>query len=154
MAELAGVGHFAVQFAKAKGARVFTAVADRDIGFARELGADTVIDNHRQCFKEIARDIDVVLDSLAGETQERSWSVLKPGGIIVSTMSAPNQDTARERQARGTRFLAEPKGEQLAEIARIIDAREVGPVVAGVFPFSEVQAAQRSLEQGGYEARS
>ena len=149
-----GVGHFAVQFAKAKGAQVFTTVADRDIGFARELGADEIIDYQHQRFEEIAHDIDLVFDLIAGETQERSWSVLKPGGIIVSTLSQPNEETARERQARGSRFLAEPNSDQLGEIARLIDDGSVRPVVAAVFPLAEVQAAHRKVEQGGLRGKA
>ncbi len=141
-----GVGHFAVQIAKAHGAWVATTVSDRDIGFARELGADEVIDYRHQRFERAVADIDVVLDLIGGETQERSWSILEPGGIIVSTVQEPDQDTARERQARGVRFLAEPNAAQLEAIARLIDANEIRPSVAAVFDLDQVQEAHRALE--------
>lgn len=142
-----GVGHFAIQVAKAKGAWVATTVSDRDVGFARELGADEVIDYRHQRFEHAVGDIDVVLDLIGGETQERSWSVLHPGGIIVSTVQEPDQDTARERQARGTRFLVEPNAAQLESIARLIDADKIRPSVAAVFTLDQVRDAHRALEQ-------
>ena len=75
-----GVGHFAIQFAKVKGATVLTTVSGQNLDFARELGADRAIDYQSQRFEEIARDVDLVLDLVGGQTQERSWSVLKRGG--------------------------------------------------------------------------
>jgi NADPH:quinone reductase-like Zn-dependent oxidoreductase len=142
-----GVGHFAIQIAKAKGAWVATTVSDRDVGFARELGADEVIDYRHQRFERAVSGIDVVLDLIGGETQERSWSVLHPGGIIVSTVREPDQDTARERQARGTQFLVEPNAAQLEAIARLIEEDKVRPSVAAVFTLDQVRDAHRALEQ-------
>ncbi len=141
-----GVGHFAMQIAKAHGAWVATTVSDRDIGFARDLGADEVIDYRHQRFEQAVGDIDLVLDLIGGETQERSWSVLDPGGTIVSTVQEPDQDTARERQARGTRFLVEPNAAQLAGIARLIDADKICPSIAAVFELDQVRDAHRALE--------
>jgi NADPH:quinone reductase-like Zn-dependent oxidoreductase len=83
-----GVGHFAVQFAKTRGDTVLTTVSGRDLNFVRELGADRAIDYQSQRFEEMASDIDLVFDLVAGETQERSWSVLKRGGILVSTLGS------------------------------------------------------------------
>ncbi len=148
-----GVGHFAVQFAKARGATVLTTVAGDDLGFARELGADQAIDYKSQRFEDLARDIDVVLDLIGGETQDRSWSVLKPGGIIVSTLTKPDEAKARQHGARGTNFMAHTNAEQLAEIGRLIDEGKVRPFIAGVFPFDIVQAAQRRLEQGNVRGK-
>jgi NADPH:quinone reductase-like Zn-dependent oxidoreductase len=148
-----GVGHFAVQFAKARGATVLTTVAGDDRGFARELGADEAIDFKTQRFEDLARDIDVVLDLIGGETQERSWSVLKPGGIIVSTLTEPSKDKAQQHGARGTHFMAHPNAEQLAEIGRLIEDGKARPFVAAVFPLDVVQAAQRRLEQGNVRGK-
>jgi NADPH:quinone reductase-like Zn-dependent oxidoreductase len=142
-----GVGHFAVQIAKARGAWVAATVSDRDVGFARELGADEVIDYRHQRFERAVGDIDLVLDLVGGETQERSWSVLRPGGIIVSTVQEPDQDTARERQARGTRFLVEPNAAHLEAIARLIEADKLRPSVAAVFALDRVREAHQALEQ-------
>ncbi len=142
-----GVGHFGVQIAKARGAWVAATAAGRDIGFVRDLGADEVVDYRHQRFEQAVRDIDIVLDLIGGETQERSWSVLKPGGVIVSTVQDPDRETARERQARGTRFLVEPNAAQLAEIGRLIDEGKIRPTVSAVFGLDQVQEAHRALEQ-------
>jgi NADPH:quinone reductase-like Zn-dependent oxidoreductase len=143
-----GVGHFAVQFAKARGAHVITTVSRDDLDFARSLGADDVIDYKAQRFEDVARDIDVVYDLIGGETQDRSWSVLKPGGIIVSTLSQPSEEKARAHQARGMRYMAQPNGAQLREIGRLIEDGKVRPVVTQTFPLLQVRAAQEALERG------
>ena len=148
-----GVGHFAVQFAKAHGAHVATTVSTADIAFARELGADQVIDYKRQRFEDEAGEVDLVLDLIAGETQDRSWSVLRRGGALVSTLSEPSAERARERGVRGLRYMVRPSGEQLNEIARLINAGKVRPVVAETFPLDQAAAAQRRLEQGGVRGK-
>jgi len=144
-----GVGSFAVQFAKSCGAYVFATVSGGDMDFVRELGADQPIDYKTTRFEDVARDIDLVLDLIGGETQERSWSVLKPGGIMVSTLTQPSEEKARQHKARGVRFMAQPNGEQLNEIGRLIETWQVKPAVTAIFPFGQVQEAERRLEEGG-----
>jgi NADPH:quinone reductase-like Zn-dependent oxidoreductase len=142
-----GVGHFAVQFARSVGATVLTTVSGQDADFVRELGADRAIDYKSERFEEIARDIDLVYDLIAGETQQRSWSVLKDGGRLVSTLSEPSQEEAARRHVRALRYTARPDGAQLAEIARLIEQRKVRPVVDMTFPMTEAARAQEHLEQ-------
>jgi NADPH:quinone reductase-like Zn-dependent oxidoreductase len=142
-----GVGHLAVQFAKAKGAFVATTVSGQDVAFARTLGADQVIDYKTQRFEDEVRDVDMVFDLVGGDTQERSWAVLKPGGILVSTLTEPSADQARSHQARGTRYTAQVNAAQLGEIGRLIDAGQVRPHVQAVFPLPEAARAQATLEQ-------
>ena len=84
-----GVGHFAIQFAKAKGARVLTTVSTNNLEFARSLGADVVIDYQSQRFEEHARELDMVFDLIDGDTRERSWKLLKRGGVLVTTLTEP-----------------------------------------------------------------
>lgn len=122
-----GVGHFAIQFAKAKGAKVFTTVSAQNIDFVRQLGADHAIDYQSQRFEEVVRDVDLVLDLVGGETRERSWSVLKPGGILVSALGEPSPEKAAEHRARGVGFRAHADGAQLAEIGRLLDRAKSGP---------------------------
>lgn len=81
-----GVGHFAIQFAKAKGAHVATTASEQDLEFVRSLGADVAIDYRNQRFEDEVQNIDLVFDLIAGETQERSWAVLREGGTLVSTL--------------------------------------------------------------------
>lgn len=141
-----GVGHLAVQFAKAKGAHVITTVSGQDIDFVRGLGADQAIDYKAERFEDAVRDIDLVFDLIAGETQRRSWSVLKPGGALVSTLQQPDEATAQQHRVRATNYMAHPDADQLGEVGRLIDQRKVRVHVDRVFPLAEVQQAQRHVE--------
>lgn len=141
-----GVGHLAVQIAKAHGAFVATTVSGQDLDFARELGADQAIDYKSERFEEVVEPVDLVLDLIAGETQELSWKVLKPGGALVSALQEPSQELARRHQARGLRFLYRPDGGQLAEIGRLIDEGRIRVHVERSFPLDRVAEAQRQLE--------
>src|SRR4051812_32425575 len=115
-----GVGHFAVQFAKAKGARVLTTVSTDNVEFARSLGADVVIDYKTQRFEDHASDLDMVFDLIDGETRERSWGLLRQGGTLVSTLSAPSQETANKFGVRALRYTVEADGGELAGIADLV----------------------------------
>lgn len=141
-----GVGHFAIQFAKVKGATVFTTVSGRDLDFARELGADRAIDYRSERFEDIARGFHVVFDLVGGETQDRSWSVLKPGGILVSTLGQPSPETAAQHKVRAVGYMAKPNAAQLAEIGRLIDDDKVRPVIAERFPLTEARTAEERQE--------
>jgi NADPH:quinone reductase-like Zn-dependent oxidoreductase len=143
-----GVGHFAIQFAKVKGATVYTTVSGDDREFARELGADQAIDYRTERFEEIVRGVDVVFDLVGGETQDRSWSVLKPGGILVSTLGQPPQDKAAQYKVRAAGYMAQPNAAQLAEIGRLIDDGKVHPVIAETFPLAEARRAEERQEHG------
>src|SRR2546430_9698080 len=90
-----GVGHFAVQLAKWKGAYVIATASTKNQELLRELGADETIDYTRQRFEDVARNIDIVLDPIGGDTQERSWQVLKKGGILLSVVEPPSADKAK-----------------------------------------------------------
>lgn len=142
-----GVGHFAVQFAKAHGATVVTTVAAEDLDFARALGADRAIDYKAERFEEVARDIDLVFDLISGDTQARSWGVLKPGGILVSTLGQPSRAEAARHHVRTTGYMAHPSADQLAEIARLIDEGRVRPVVETTYPFSRATEAERRQQE-------
>ncbi|MBI1182494.1 MAG: zinc-binding dehydrogenase [Alphaproteobacteria bacterium] len=142
-----GVGHFAVQFAREKGARVHVTVSERDVEFARRLGADEVIDYRSERFEDRARDMDLVFDLIAGDTQQRSWSVLKPGGTMVSTLGPPSEDEARAHHARGVGYMAEPNGGQLAAIGRMIEAGSVVPEIDATFPFDDARAAETHKQE-------
>lgn len=148
-----GVGHFAVQLAKARRAQVITTVSEKHVAFARELGADQVIDYTKQPFEELVRDVDMVFDLIGGETQDRSWRVLRKGGILVSTLAAPSQEKAREYGVRGTRYTVEESGADLHEIAALIDAGQVTPKINKTFVLREAAAAQEYVEQGHMEGK-
>lgn len=144
-----GVGHFAVQFAKVRGATVIATASQRDLAWVRRLGADQVIDYKNRRFEDETGDIDLVLDLIGGETQERSWAVLKRrGGAIVSTLVEPSPAQARKHHARGLRMVVVVKSRQLDEIARLVVARRVRVTVSKVFPLAKARQAHEVLENG------
>jgi NADPH:quinone reductase-like Zn-dependent oxidoreductase len=143
-----GVGHFAIQFAKAKGARVLTTVSTDNVAFARGLGADVVIDYKTQRFEEQAQDLDMVFDLIDGETRERSWRLLKRGGILVSTLTEPSQDTAARHGVRALRYTVEADGGELCEIAELVASGRVKPHVQRTFPLDEARQALAAVEHG------
>ena len=134
-----GVGTFAVQLARRRGARVTGTASAANRDFVRSLGADEVIDYRAERFEGVVRDVDVVFDTVGGETLERSWGVLKPGGRLV-TVAASGERTTDER-VRAAYFIVEPSRAQLAEIARLIDGGALRPVVGAVFPLAEARQA-------------
>jgi NADPH:quinone reductase-like Zn-dependent oxidoreductase len=148
-----GVGHFAIQFAKAKGAHVITTVSENHIEFVREIGADEVVDYKKQKFEDMVREVDVVLDLIGGETRERSWPVLKMGGILVSTMMEPFNEKPRELGMRAARYTVQENGEDLRDIASLIDAGKVKPKISKVFDFHEVGSAFEYVEKGDTEGK-
>src|SRR5436309_318377 len=144
-----GVGHFAVQFAKWKGAYVFATASTKNQELLRKLGVDEPIDYTQKRFEDIARRIDIVLDTLGNETQERSWSVLKKGGVLVSLVQPPSEEKAKELGVRAALLGAQPSGAQLAEIAKIIDSGELAPIIDRILPLSEARRAHE-LSQSGH----
>jgi NADPH:quinone reductase-like Zn-dependent oxidoreductase len=143
-----GVGHMAVQFARARGATVFATASTDDVEFVRGLGADQVIDYKKQRFDDLVRDLDLVYDLIGGETQERSWPLLKKGGTLVCTVAEPPQDKAQAHGVRALRYTAQPRGDQLREIDALIQSGKVKPHVARKYAFGEAKEALKALEQG------
>jgi NADPH:quinone reductase-like Zn-dependent oxidoreductase len=143
-----GVGHFAIQFAKAKGAYVITTVSGENVDFVRRLGTDEVIDHKKQRFENKVREVDMVFDLIGGETEDRSWGVLKKGGILVSTLTLPSQEKAKAHGVRGMRYTAEASGSELGEIAGLIDAGKVKPTISKTFPLRDAVSALQVVEQG------
>ena len=141
-----GVGHFAIPLAKAEGAYVATTVSSEDKEFALALGADQVIDYKSERFEDEVPEIDLVLDLVAGDVQERSWAVLKDGGTIVSTLARPSERQANIHHARGVNYVAQPDGAELAHIGRLIDEGKVRPHVQSKYPLEQAAAAQDKLE--------
>lgn len=141
-----GVGHFAVQFAKDAGAHVSVTARAEDRDLLLKWGADDVIDYKSGRFEDQVRDIDLVLDLVAGETQQRSWKVLKEGGRIVSTLQPPSQIEASHRHATAGAFLTAPNSDELAEIGRLIDDGRVSVFVQQTLPLADVRRAHDQLE--------
>ncbi|MGA8109760.1 MAG: NADP-dependent oxidoreductase [Acidobacteriaceae bacterium] len=144
-----GVGSFAVQFAKAKGAHVLGTASGRNQAYLRELGVDQPIDYETTKFETVAHGVDVVFDTQGGETQQRSWQVLKKGGVLVSIAQEPSQEEAAKYAVRGVYVGQQPNPAELAEIAQLIDAGKVKTYVEVVLPLAEARHAQE-LSQSGH----
>jgi NADPH:quinone reductase-like Zn-dependent oxidoreductase len=143
-----GVGSFAVQLAKWKGAHVIGTASARNLDFLRELGVDEAIDYEKTRFEDVVHDVDVVFDTIGGDTQKRSWKVLTKGGILVSTISPPSQEEAAKHGARAGYVFVQPNASQLSEIAKLVDSGKLKPVVETVLPLSEARRAQELNETG------
>jgi NADPH:quinone reductase-like Zn-dependent oxidoreductase len=146
---LATSANFAVQLAKWKGAYVFATASTKNQDLLRQLGVDEPIDYTQQRFEHVARNIDIVLDTLGDETQERSWSVLKKGGNLVSLVQPPSEEKAEELGVRATFVAGHPSGAQLAEIAKMIDSGKLAPIIDRILPLSEARRAHE-LSQSGH----
>jgi NADPH:quinone reductase-like Zn-dependent oxidoreductase len=143
-----GVGSFAVQLAKWKEAYVIGTASGRNQAFLRELGVDQAIDYEQTRFEDVVHDMDVVLDTIGGDTQTRSWKVLKKGGILVSIVGPPPSDEAAKYGVRSAYFAAQPNASQLAEIAKLVDAGKIYPIVDTVLPLAEARHAHELAEKG------
>ena len=141
-----GVGSMAVQLAHWVGANVIGTASVRNRDFLRGLGADEVIDYTSTRFEDMLHDIDIVLDTIGGDTMERPWSVLKKGGLLVSVFSPPPKEQAKAHGVRALFFVVQPNRAELIQIGDLIDAGQVQPVIETVFPLSEArQAFERAL---------
>jgi NADPH:quinone reductase-like Zn-dependent oxidoreductase len=112
------------------------------------LGADVVIDYKTQHFEDHASGVDMVSDLIGGETRERSWKLLKRGGVLVSTLSDPSQETAKRFGVRAVRYTVEANGSELAEIMGLVDAGKVKPHVERTYPLRAASDAMATVEQG------
>jgi alcohol dehydrogenase len=167
-----GVGTFAIQLARHLGAKVFTTVGQRNIELVQQLGADVAIDYRTTRFEDVAQDFDVVLETLGGELLLRSLRSVKPGGVVVSIGNTPTAAFAREwglhpllvlviglmsrkamaaARARGARYeylFMRADGEQLRQIAALVENGTIKPVIDKVFPLSAIQDALAYSESG------
>ncbi|MFE0190918.1 NADP-dependent oxidoreductase [Streptomyces sp. NPDC058989] len=149
-----GVGHFAVQIAKARGAYVIALASEARHEFVRSLGADEVIDYRVTDFADAVRDLDIVFDSNAQGS--RSLSVLRPGGTLVSIMEHWNQELAAEAEAAGRHFAGvsvEPDYASLEAIATLIDAGRIRPHVQETFPLEEAGKAHELVGSGRVQGK-
>ena len=143
-----GVGTFAVQFAHWKGAHVLGTASTQNQEFLRQLGVDEPIDYTKTRFEDIAANVDVVLDTKGGEVQERSWKVLRKGGILVSLVAPPAADQAARHGVRSTMHYNAPSAAALVEIAKLIDSGQCKVFVDTVLPLAEARRAQEMSATG------
>ena len=141
-----GVGSYAIQLAKSAGARVIAVASARNQDYMQRLGADVTVDYGSQRFEDVARNVDVVLDTVGGETQERSFTVLKRGGWLVSIREAPSQALAEQFGVKTTRVLVRPSGRQLAEVGRMFDEGRLRPAALETMPLEQARRAHEQIE--------
>jgi NADPH:quinone reductase-like Zn-dependent oxidoreductase len=137
-----GVGHFAIQLARWRGAHIVATASTANVEAARELGADEVVDHAAARFEDVVAPVDLVFDTAGGERLERSPAVVRPGGRLVSVAEEPPTAPG----ISSVYFVVEPSREQLIEIGRLVDAGELRPAIDEVFPLTEAREAfERSL---------
>ena len=143
-----GVGTFAIQIAKARGARVITTASTANQDLLMQLGADVAIGYTKQKFEDVAKDVDVVLDSIGKDTLARSYGVVRKGGFIVSLVARPDRAELDKRGIRGAALSVEPNSDELAEIGKLIDEGKIKVIVSQTFPLSEAIKAQEQVATG------
>lgn len=143
-----GIGSFGVQLARWKGAHVIGTASGSNQEFLRNLGAELAIDYEKARFDDHVHDVDVVFDTIGGDTLKRSWKVLKKGGILVSTVETPSAEEAPAHGVRAALVSMQVDPDQLAEIAKLVDSGMLRPIVEAVFPLSEARHAQELSQTG------
>ena len=140
-----GVGTFAVQIAKARGAKVIATASAANQDLLKELGVDQPIDYTTTKFEDVVKDVDIVLNGVRGDSLARSYGVVKKGGIIVSITGPPDPAELEKHGIRGTSFGAHPDAKILEELAKLIDSKRITPVVSAVIPLAEVAKAHEQI---------
>lgn len=167
-----GIGTFAIQLAKHLGATVATTTSTGNVELVRQLGADEVIDYTKQEFEQVLQGYDAVLGTMRGDGLEKAIGILKPSSTVVSLIGPPDAAFARARgmnffmtfvfsllsrkiirlagrhQARYSFLFVRPDGQQLAEIAKLIEASRIRPVIDAVLPFAQAKDGLAYLERG------
>jgi NADPH:quinone reductase-like Zn-dependent oxidoreductase len=142
------VGAYAVQLAHRAGIRIIATAATDDVAFVRELGADRVVDFRTERFEDAAREVDAVLDLVGGETQTRSFPILRHAGRLISAVSQPDRDLARSHGVYSTFFLVNVTSQYLREIAERIDSGNLRTRVGAAIPLADARKAHLMLEGG------
>jgi NADPH:quinone reductase-like Zn-dependent oxidoreductase len=144
-----GVGVFAVQLAHWAGAQVIATASARNRDFLRELGANEIIDYTTTRFEEVVQGVDLVFDMVGGDTLQRSWQVIKPGGVLVSVVSPPPPPAVTKgHDVRFAWFVVEPNRDELIQIGALMDAGHLRPIIDTVFPLAQARQAYEQAAKG------
>lgn len=143
-----GVGSFAVQLARWRGAYVIGTGSANSAELLSKIGSHEFINYETAPFDEAVKDIDVVFDTIGGATQERSWRVLKPGGTLVSIVSPPSEDLARQHRANAAYVFVQPNRDHLVSLSELIESHSIRPVLAATLPLSKVRRAHERSQSG------
>lgn len=157
-----GVGSIAIQIANAVGAKIFTTCSTRSLEFVKSLGPDVIIDYTAENYEDVisretdGQGVDVVLDTVGGNTVERSPYVLKNHGRLVSIVDIPTAQNLLEAWGRNIDmmfFFVEPTGSKMEVLRKLIERGKIKPLMNSVMPLSEVGEAQQCLEEGGVQGK-
>ncbi len=132
-----GVGTFAIQLAKHFGAEVASTASSRNKELLESLGADRFIDYKEEDFSKVLSDYDLVLDTMGGDIQRKSFEILKPGGRLVSLVEKPDEQLQEKHQITGVQFMMEPSGSQLEKLAELADQGKLRAVIDSTFWLNE-----------------
>lgn len=141
-----GVGTFAIQIAKARGAKVYATASTQNQDLLKQLGADVAIDYTKQKFEDVAKNVDVVLDSVGKDTLQRSYGLVKKGGFLVTIVARPDPAELEKNGIRGSSLSVAPNSEELAEITKLIEAKKIKVVVSQTFTLADAAKAQEQAE--------
>jgi NADPH:quinone reductase-like Zn-dependent oxidoreductase len=139
------VGAYAVQLARRAAREVIATALSNDVAYVQTLGADRVIDVQKSRFEEEVTEVDVVLNTVSGDTQDRSFAIVKPGGVLVSSVAPPDEDKAARHGIRALFFLVEVSSQRLEQIAALIEAGELTTNVGDVLPLAAARTAHEML---------
>ncbi|MCH7828881.1 NADP-dependent oxidoreductase [Patescibacteria group bacterium] len=148
-----GIGTLAIQIAKQLGAEVATTASKEDSDIVKELGADTVIDYKNEKFEDMVKDYDAVFDTIGGETYQRSFQVLKKGGVIVSMVEKPNEELMKQYEVEAKMQFTQPNGAQLAELATLVDEAKMKIKIDRAFPLDAVKEALDYLQNSHHQGK-
>jgi len=143
-----GVGTFAVQLAHWKGAKVLATASPSNADYLRSLGADTVIDYKATPFESVAKNVDLVLEMIGGDTQRRSFGVLKPGGRLVATAQPPSAEEAARHKVEATMMSMQATTENLKKLAELIDAGKLKTTIGKTYPLAQAREAWTEIMSG------
>ena len=138
-----GVGSFAVQIAKARGAKVIATASTANQDLLKQLGADVAVDYTKTKFEDVAKDVDAVLDPVGKDTLARSYGVVKKGGIVMSLVARPDPEELKKHGIRGTGIASHPDAEDLKQVAQLIDSGKIKPTVTEVLALTDAIKAQQ-----------
>jgi NADPH:quinone reductase-like Zn-dependent oxidoreductase len=143
-----GIGSVAIQLAKHLGAYVATTASAADTNFVKSLGADEAVDYKKQDFSQVLRDFDAVLDTIGGETNAKSYKILRRGGVLVSMIEQPNERLVKNHGITYIQQSSKPTVERLTRVAELADSGKLKITIDKVFPFDQAAEALEHLKAG------
>lgn len=147
------VGSVAVQEAHRRGATVIGTAAPSSFARLKEYGADRVIDYKTERFEDYAKNVDAVLDAVGGEVQQRSFSVLKPAGVLIAITQPPSEEEAKKHRVKAMMFSTEGASENLRKIGQLVGDGEIKPFIGKTYPLTDVAQAWRDARAGKVEGK-